>query len=74
MIVLVERICIAYLSIEGDKMIKMTQAARTRRNNEKYKAAGMRQIKVWVHPGEAPEARQLVKELPLTKAAKESMK
>lgn len=52
----------------------ITQVERTRRNNNKYKAAGMRQIKVWVHPGEAPEARQIVGELPLTKAAKESMK
>jgi hypothetical protein len=52
----------------------MTQVERTRRNNDKYKAAGMRQIKVWVHPDNAQSVRYFAETQPLTKAAKESMK
>ena len=52
----------------------MTGADRTRASTKKYKAAGLRQLKVWAHPDEAPDVRAHAAEQPLTKAIMAELK
>jgi hypothetical protein len=44
----------------------LTSAERTKRNEDKMRSAGFKRANMWIHPGDAPAARDLVAELPHT--------
>ena len=45
----------------------MTGAERVRRVSDKKRTAGLRQIKIWVHPDEADRVRNYAANQPMTK-------
>ena len=45
----------------------MSNSERVKRDIKKKQGAGMRQVKVWIHPDEADTLRQYAKTRPLTK-------
>jgi hypothetical protein len=49
-------------------------AIRTARNKERYKDAGLTEIKVWTHPDEAPNVREHAANNPKTKRIRKRLK
>lgn len=52
----------------------MTGADRTRASKQKFQDAGLRQVKVWIHPDEAPLLRVYASRRPLTKVIIKELK
>lgn len=52
----------------------LTGAQRVAASVERYRAAGLVQVKIWTHPDEAEAVRMYAAKKPLTKAIREALK